>query len=737
MSAFDILTVNGGVRARKQSDQTQWDFQSVRIGSSNLAITEDTGALDFGGVVLKNLAEPVDSQDASTKFYADYKVSSLALDPKESVRAASTQLLQSESTLIGQVFNPLVGVGITPFPTEFIVGTGGAICQTFQVTGSDWEITAATMEVITDGLGPVTNLQGKIYATSGGAPTGSALDTSTGPSGVVGGSWAWETLSFTFNGVTFTAGQTYALVAEIVTGTGTTVAPFGNIGDIYPPGHSYYDSGGGWTLFTADASGFDTDFTLTYDTTVTTGATYSASGGSATTGGFTDAPTVVDNVTLADNDRVLVKDQTDAKQNGIYIAAIAALGAWERATDQDGTPASEVSSGNHTYVEQGDAWGHTDWTLEGDGLLTLNTHDINWGQSGAGALILGAGLYSPATDTAAVGAGAGFTVNADDIDLNVSDNGVILSSGNLALTNLHSNLGLTNTDAGSVEAGDILVRDESDPSNVFKALGTQTDLDHYMNILICNEPSPVATSGTVDTGHLFNLAGQLAAVKSDSSVTYTWSKGDPVYISRAEAGKATNVESAFVPGDRFVRIGTCAGDEGEILGSAVVDTGHEGPGTWSFGVPNSAGQTFTLAATQVIDQVQFHSKKTVGGSGAVECVLYATSAGLPTGGILHTSELVDLDDVSDSVYEWITFDFTGKTLGAGVYAAVVQSVSADPLVGSWQTHYKSPSTYAGGTFIYYSAGWAQSVAYDAAMKIYNSSGTMVPILFAIEEPIVW
>lgn len=128
------------------------------------------------------------------------------------------------------------------------------------------------------------------------------------------------------------------------------------------------------------------------------GGTYNATGGTGGTGAITGIPTdTMDGVQVTIGDRVIVKDQTDAKQNGIYV--ITAISAspitmdMERSPDHDGTPANEVSAGNLAFVEAGTVNGNTSWIVTGNGILTLNTDDINWTQfSGAGAYTAGSGL---------------------------------------------------------------------------------------------------------------------------------------------------------------------------------------------------------------------------------------------------------------------------------------------------------------------------------------------------------
>jgi hypothetical protein len=107
------------------------------------------------------------------------------------------------------------------------------------------------------------------------------------------------------------------------------------------------------------------------------GAVYTPTNGFAGTGQFTSPPTVIDGVTLQTGDRVLVKDQADPRENGIYTV-VTAGGFWDRAPDQNGTPSAEVSAGNFTVVEQGAVNTNVGWILAGNGELTLNTDPLVW-----------------------------------------------------------------------------------------------------------------------------------------------------------------------------------------------------------------------------------------------------------------------------------------------------------------------------------------------------------------------
>lgn len=81
----------------------------------------------------------------------------------------------------------------------------------------------------------------------------------------------------------------------------------------------------------------------------------------------------VDGVVLAAGDRVLVKDQTTASQNGIYVAA---AGAWSRAADADSS--AEVTPGMTVPVEQGIIHADTIWELTTNGPITLGTTSLTF-----------------------------------------------------------------------------------------------------------------------------------------------------------------------------------------------------------------------------------------------------------------------------------------------------------------------------------------------------------------------
>ncbi len=119
-----------------------------------------------------------------------------------------------------------------------------------------------------------------------------------------------------------------------------------------------------------------------------------------------------------------------------------------RADDQDGTPSSEVSGGNFTFVEDGTSLPGTLWTVVWDGDLDVDTDPMNWSQIG-GAVGLSFPLLAPVSATPQYSfsgdTDTGVTSPAgDQLDLKAGNN-VSLSVTTSAVT-LGSNLDVSTFD---------------------------------------------------------------------------------------------------------------------------------------------------------------------------------------------------------------------------------------------------------------------------------------------------
>jgi hypothetical protein len=159
----------------------------------------------------------------------------------------------------------------------------------------------------------------------------------------------------------------------------------------------------------------------------------------------------LDGIALAVGNRILLKDQTAPAENGIYIWNGAAAAA-TRAPDTDAW--TELVSA-FTFVEQGTANADSGWLCTVDQGGTIGTTAVTWVQfSGAGQLTAGAGLTKTG-NTVDVGAGAGITVNADNIQIandGVTNAMMADSSVNLAGADVFNTLPLTKGGTGGTSA---------------------------------------------------------------------------------------------------------------------------------------------------------------------------------------------------------------------------------------------------------------------------------------------
>lgn len=105
---------------------------------------------------------------------------------------------------------------------------------------------------------------------------------------------------------------------------------------------------------------------------------------------------VIDGVSVPAGARVLVKNQTVAKDNGIYLASAA---VWARSADADSN--AEVTSALLTSVEQGATQADTRWQLITDGLIVVGTTALTFQNVTQGfAPINSPALISPTANTA-------------------------------------------------------------------------------------------------------------------------------------------------------------------------------------------------------------------------------------------------------------------------------------------------------------------------------------------------
>lgn len=126
---------------------------------------------------------------------------------------------------------------------------------------------------------------------------------------------------------------------------------------------------------------------------------------------------VIDGITLATGNRILIKNQTTASENGIYV--VASTGAPTRSADCNSS--TNYLTGAFTFVETGTVNQGSSWVVSTQGTITPGTTSVSWSQFSGTATtavnlvggVLGSVPYQSAASTTAMLAGN--TTNTDQV----------------------------------------------------------------------------------------------------------------------------------------------------------------------------------------------------------------------------------------------------------------------------------------------------------------------------------
>lgn len=267
------------------------------------------------------------------------------------------------------------------------------------------------------------------------------------------------------------------------------------------------------------------------------------------------------------------------RENGIYVVTTAgAAGVIERAADQDESVPGNVSAGNLVFIETGDTCINTQWVVQGDGTLTLNTDPIIWVQfSAQSTLTAGDGIDITANVISAdLKANGGLVFESAEIAVDLSasnitgtlavgdggtgattlaDNVILLGNGTSPIDDTtlanQARTTLVNTALGDPDwRSDYLftseVRDQNDNENF-----TFTTIAAAINHLdASNQAAGVQEVSTIDTtgGTPAGLSGDYFLLYSDENCYYVWFDTDNSSVDPAVAG-FTALEVDIVTGD--------------------------------------------------------------------------------------------------------------------------------------------------------------------------------------------
>jgi hypothetical protein len=300
--------------------------------------------------------------------------------------------------------------------------------------------------------------------------------------------------------------------------------------------------------------------TKAYVDSIAQGLDVKQSARAATTANITLSGTqTIDNVVLVAGDRVLVKNQGTASQNGIYDVA---AGAWTRSIDMDVW--SEVP-GAFVFVEEGNTLADTGWVATANQGGTLGTTNITWNQfSGAGTYTAGGGIGLTGT-TFSVAAGTGLVQDADGIShADTSSQASVDNTGNTfvqditldgfghitgiasATVTIGDGAMTVTAGAGLTGGGQLGTANQSGASSITIShadTSSVTDLTAATNTFIAAQTYDTyghvltRTTGAVDFTVAANHAFQNFAIGADSG--YTWGVANTNTTQAAESSSDT------------------------------------------------------------------------------------------------------------------------------------------------------------------------------------------------------
>src|SRR5210317_489012 len=392
---------------------------------------------------------------------------------------------------------------------ETLTFTGGASLQA-NVTDNQVEFVAnALTNANLSGSAGITNAN---LSTGGQITLGSSTLTLGATTTDIAGLTSLVVDDITINGQTIQTTASNLDINLTPHGTGTVIVPSG-----------YEDRAGFTTNSLANkayvdqvAQGLDTKPSVRAATTADLSATYSngSSGVGATLTAGSNGAIVIDGVSLSVDDRVLVKDQSTAAENGIYRVTTQGDGSTAfvltRATPED--QPEELTGGAFVFVEEGTANANNGYVFTHTGAPTFGTTSLDVAQfSGAGQITAGAALSK----------------TGNQLDVEVDDSSIEVNADALRV----KALGITNAMlAGSIDGAKIenfVFTDESSTQGA---------------VQIGNAMEFLAGEGinTIASGNTLQIAGELAStsnigVASFTSDNFTVTSGD-VAITTVDGG---------------------------------------------------------------------------------------------------------------------------------------------------------------------------------------------------------
>ena len=420
------LTASSAIITDANNKIDQLNVDNITINGNAITSTDSNGNITItpngsGKVILDGLSHPT-SDGSAGQFLKTDGSGNLSFGTVVSTLSLAADTGSSDSVSTGETITFTGGEGIDTVVSDntITISAENASDSNKGVATFNTASFAVSSGDVTIKAGGVTNAQlaGSI-ANSKLANDGITIgsdDTSLGGTITdLNGLTSIDVDNLTLDGNTLSSTDSNGNIALAPNGTGSVTVPSGYEGRAGFTADSLVNK----TYVDSVANGLDVKKSVRVATTANLGATYNNSAGTLTNSG-SQAAIAIDGITLVADDRVLVKDQSTAAQNGFYKVTTVGDGStnWVLTRTPDADAASELTSGAFTFTEEGTNNADNGYVLSTDGAITLGTTAITFDQfSGAGQITAGNGLTKTGNTINAVGTADKITVSADAITI--------------------------------------------------------------------------------------------------------------------------------------------------------------------------------------------------------------------------------------------------------------------------------------------------------------------------------
>ena len=398
------ITANGGIGAASASITNNatvggtFGVTGATTLSSTLAVTGDT---TLTGDLAVNGGDITTTATTATLFNANATSLSIGGAATTLTLGATTGTTTIRSGTVAVTNNATVGgtLGVT----------GVATLSSNATVGGTLGVTGATTLSSTLGVTGATTLSSTLGVTGNSTFTGSVI-----ANGGVTAATA----------VNITAGGSNTNVNLVPQGTGTVDVANKRITSVAEPTQS--SDAATKNYVDAVKTGLKVKDAVRAATTANLTATYangSSGVGATLTNSGTQAAFTIDSIVLTVGQRVLVKDQSTAFQNGIYtvttVGSVSTNWVLTRAIDNDdNSTVLEIEGGDFCFVQEGTVNADNGFVVTTNGAITIGTTGIDYVQfSGAGQITAGDGLTKTGNTLNVVGTSNRISISADAVDI--------------------------------------------------------------------------------------------------------------------------------------------------------------------------------------------------------------------------------------------------------------------------------------------------------------------------------